>query len=191
MTKRPASHYPDIGVLGEEFVAQWLQSQGWSVLHHRWRCRWGEIDLIAKQVVNDEWRVASDERKKDTSSTQSSLLAPHSLPLLAFVEVKTRSRGNWDAGGLLAITPQKQAKLWQAARWFLATFPDADYSCRFDVALVGYQKLSKNQPNSRPDPPANKETALGRSPLPVQLGKAIEFAGYQLILQEYLPSAFD
>lgn len=82
------------GLLGEKLVAIWLQAQGWTILHHRWRCRWGEIDLIAY------W----DLDKKETS--YSSLgINPHLVPstspvpnqessLLAFVEVKTRSQGN-------------------------------------------------------------------------------------------------
>lgn len=128
---RSSSHYPDIGVLGEDFIAQWLQSSGWEVLHRRWRCRWGEIDIIARN-----------------------------LDTLAFVEVKTRSAGSWDAGGLLAITPQKQAKLWKTAQSFLATYQTfADYPCRFDVALVQCEK---------------------RSPA----------LNYCLSLQEYIPAAF-
>ncbi len=128
---RSSSHYPDIGVLGEDFIAQWLQSSGWKILHRRWRCRAGEIDIIATN-----------------------------LDTLAFVEVKTRSAGSWDAGGLLAITPQKQAKLWKTAQSFLATYQEfADYACRFDVALVYCEKRSTN-PN------------------------------YTLSLQEYIASAF-
>lgn len=49
MAKRHPSHYLDIGVLGEDLVAQWLQSTSWMILHRRWRCRWGEIDIIARK----------------------------------------------------------------------------------------------------------------------------------------------
>jgi len=201
MANRPASHYPDIGVLGEDLVAQWLLSTGWSILQRRWRCRWGEIDLVAR--LDPHYKAAGeqgglgvpgsegtgDRGERGAGEKQSTL---HSSPILAFVEVKTRSQGNWDAGGLLSITAQKQAKLWQTAQCFLTTFPDlADYPCRFDVALVRCHKLSRKQSSQPPTAPATIEAAPGLSSLPVHLGQVIIVAGYQLVLQEYLASAFD
>lgn len=106
------------GELGERFVSEWLAARGWHILHRRWRCVWGEIDLIARSPSED---------------------------VLAFIEVKTRSQGNWDAGGLLAVTPQKQTKLCRAAALFLTHYPElAILPCRFDVALVSSQKPKSN-----------------------------------------------
>ena len=174
MANRFPSHYPDIGVLGEEVVAQWLQSKGWIILHRRWRCRWGEIDIIARTEVPSL-----------PAPTKLKTLSPPT-PFLAFVEVKTRSRGNWDAGGLLSITSQKQAKIWQTARYFLATYPDlADYPCRFDVALVSYQRLLTKQ-QQLAEVPVTLEI-----PKTFQLGEVLSLTGYQMMLQEYIPSAFD
>ncbi len=159
MANLPPSHYPDIGHLGEDLVAQWLQSTGWIILHRRFSCRWGEIDLIAEY----------DREGVGELSTQHSLLA--------FVEVKTRSSGSWDAGGRSAITPQKQAKIWRTAEIFLAQYPEkADYSCRFDVAIVYCQRMSKNLTGVT----ANQE-ALATSSVP----------GYKFKLQEYILAAFD
>jgi putative endonuclease len=114
------SNYPKIGDLGEQLVVQWLQSTGWQILHRRFASPWGEIDIIATQ---GQEAIAS--------------------PILAFVEVKTRSAGNWDAGGRKAITLKKQAKLWQTAEIFLGKYPEkANYTCRFDVAIISYYKIS-------------------------------------------------
>ena len=112
------------------------------------------------------------------------------IPLLAFIEVKTRSQNNWDAGGLLAITPKKQAKLWQTAQYFLTTYPDlAEYPCRFDVALVSYHKLGKQSGLSKSL--ISIEALCSLSSIAIELGQSITIGNYQLLLQEYLPSAFD
>jgi len=143
----------DKGVLGEELVAQWLQQQCWAILHRRWRTRSGELDIIAQRAHE-----------------------------LAFVEVKTRSRRNWDADGKLAIAVKKQQLIWQAAELFLAEYPAyADLSCRFDVALVRCHSLPQSQ---NYNPQANQSE-------PVKLGQAVRVGNYQFILQEYIPSAFD
>ncbi len=220
MANLPPSHYPDIGVLGEYLVAQWLQTRGWIILHHRWRCRWGEIDLVAKLDLHlgeaggaggaegaegesafkfldlkaGIWHKPPPQppqppQPPDLSSSLSPL-ASRPSPLMAFVEVKTRSQNNWDAGGLLAITPKKQAKLRQTAQCFLTTYPDlAQYPCRFDVGLVSYQ-ISKNQ-SGLSKSSISIEAATSLSSMSIQLGQSITIGNYQLLLQEYLPSAFD
>ncbi|MBN3896798.1 MAG: YraN family protein [Nostoc sp. NOS(2021)] len=159
-------HCTNSGQLGEDLVAQWLQSTGWIILHRRFSSRWGEIDIIAQY----------DGGVGEKLLTQNSgLSTQHSL--LAFVEVKTRSSGSWDAGGRSAITPQKQAKIWRTAGIFLAQYPEkADYSCRFDVAIVYCQRISKIISGVT----ATQE-ALATS----------SAAEYKFKLQEYIPAAFD
>jgi putative endonuclease len=126
MANYPPSDYPDIGDLGEELVANWLQSRGWIILQRRFSCRWGEIDIIAQF----EDKGDKGDRNQDS--------------LLAFVEVKTRSFGSWDSGGREAIAAKKQAKLWRTAQIFLTKYPEkADCPCQFDVAIVFCQRISK------------------------------------------------
>ncbi len=91
-----------------DWLAEELTSAGWQVVARRWSSRYGELDLVLMGGG-----------------------------LVAFVEVKARSRLGLDQGGRLAITPAKQRKLIRTAQLFLAQYPDlADYPCRFDVALL-------------------------------------------------------
>jgi putative endonuclease len=110
--KKPKNQHLRIGERGEAFVAAWLEQQQYKILHRRWVCRLGELDLVA---------VSPDRT-------------------IALVEVKTRSARSWDLDGLLAISHQKRQKLWKTAQLFLVTHPHlADRVIRFDVALVRYQ----------------------------------------------------
>lgn len=189
MTNHPPSHYLDIGALGEDLVAKWLAECGWNILHRRWRYRLGEIDIIAEGVGCGVLGVEEGGRNREEgnggvgevkqmylTSNSSTSSTPHPTPhTLLFIEVKTRSAGSWDAGGRDAIAFRKQQKLWRTAQVFLAKYPQkADYTCRFDVAIVFSQKISK-------------KVAVSES----QSLASITVSGYHLMLEEYIPAAFD
>jgi putative endonuclease len=98
----------NIGNTGEALVTQYLVAQGWQILDRQWRCRWGEIDIIAQQGS-----------------------------CITFVEVKTRQKHSWDDQGREALSRLKQHKLTQTAQVYLSQVNQGkDYTYRFDVALV-------------------------------------------------------
>lgn len=147
------------GELAEALVAQWLVEQGWEILEKRWQCPMGELDLVAYRRPSHIQSLAS----------------------LAFVEVKARSSGNWDADGMLAVNVQKQEKLWRSAQLFLATYPAlAELPCSFDVALVHCRRVTTKQ-----------IPEVLQISSPVELGKGVAIAGYFLTLKQYIPAAFD
>ncbi|MBL1211334.1 MAG: YraN family protein [Geminocystis sp. GBBB08] len=104
----------NFGQWGYKIDAQWVINKGYDILYTRWRCRWGEIDLIAK----------------DNNSQ-----------VLAFIEVKTRKIHNWDNDGIFAINQTKQEKLLLTAETFLSENTCfSTFNCRFDIALLIYRK---------------------------------------------------
>lgn len=78
-----------LGRAGEELAARYLHAQGMVILDRNWRCRVGEIDLVA--------------RDGDT---------------VVFCEVKTRSTDGYD-GPLAAITPTRLRRLKRLAQVYL------------------------------------------------------------------------
>lgn len=138
----------ELGTLGEDLIAQWMTAKGWVIQDRQWHCTYGELDLVLTQGL------------------------PQSGGQMAFVEVKTRSQGNWDADGLMAITRSKQAKLWKSAQIYLLKHPQwANAPCRFDVALVA----------CRPRLPAAAHPSRYL---------ALEDGRY-LLIQDYIDGAFD
>ncbi|MEU1886267.1 YraN family protein [Micromonospora sp. WMMD987] len=102
MTKRNQA----VGAYGERCAVQHLIGAGLRPVARNWRCREGEIDVIA-------WDG----------------------PVLAFCEVKTR-RGDAYGSPAEAIVPAKARRLrGLAARWLAETGTTAD-ELRFDVLSV-------------------------------------------------------
>ncbi|RNI24322.1 YraN family protein [Flexivirga caeni] len=98
----------EVGELGEEEAARYLQLQGLTVIERNWRCREGEIDIVALDDVGD---------------------------CLVVVEVKTRS-SEYFGRAVQAVTPVKARRLRVlAARW-LADHPIATTRVRIDVIGV-------------------------------------------------------
>jgi len=84
------------GVRAEDLCAQLLRKAGLRVLARNWRCRHGEIDLVAEEGGT-----------------------------LVFAEVRYRSHARF-GGAAESVTAAKQARLIAAARLYLMRRPDAD-----------------------------------------------------------------
>lgn len=93
----------ELGRRGETLAAAHLESRGFDVVDRNWRCRQGEIDLVA--IDGDEY---------------------------VFVEVKTRSSTNFGTP-LDAITPQKLARLRRLAVAWCASHTRIHYRIRIDA----------------------------------------------------------
>lgn len=96
-----------LGRWGEAQVGEWLHKHGYRLLASGYRCRMGEIDLIAAKGKT-----------------------------LAFVEVKLRKDDHF-APAREQVNAAKQRRIRTTAEYFLAEYPElADQYCRFDVAEV-------------------------------------------------------
>ena len=95
-----------IGTAGEAYVARELRKKGYTLLASQWRCRFGEIDLVARD-------------RKGT---------------ICFVEVKLRGEGAIGLPREF-VDSRKQARLRTTAETYLSMH-DMDASARFDVAEV-------------------------------------------------------
>lgn len=96
----------------EEQAAQFLEKQGLHILERNFRCRFGEIDLIARDGKS-----------------------------YVFVEVKYRS-GNISGSAAEAVTKIKQRRICRAAVYYLSTrCRSTELPCRFDVIGIDGEQL--------------------------------------------------
>jgi len=96
------------GELGEEVAANFLISHGYRILERNFRCKGGEVDIIARDP-------------EDKS--------------LVFIEVKAR-RGLSYGVPQLAVTPFKQRQISKAALTWLSKNRLHDTNARFDVIAI-------------------------------------------------------
>lgn len=106
------------GAQAEDYACRYLNKHGCMILERNFRCRRGEIDIIAQ--------------------------APD---YLIFVEVKFRSRTDF-GHAMEMVSSGKQQKIIRAAEHYLANHPHlANAPCRFDVFALEYNAANKLQVN--------------------------------------------
>ena len=96
----------ELGSLGEHIAATYLTDVGVRVLDRNWRCREGELDIVAREA-----------------------------DALVFCEVKTR-RGIGFGHPVEAVTASKQRRLRTLAQRWLAAHDEHAPVVRFDVVGV-------------------------------------------------------
>lgn len=98
----------ELGARGEELAARFLEAQRYTILARNFRCRAGEIDLVAL----------------DDSA-------------VVFVEVRSRT-GERAGTPLESVDARKQAQVVRVARHFVAARGFVDRDARFDVIGVRF-----------------------------------------------------
>jgi len=96
----------DVGVLGEKIAANYLKKQGYRVHETNFRCREGEIDIIAE---------------KDDC--------------LVFVEVRSRTSNSFGSPAE-SITPAKVERLIVLGQIYIESHTNLPSSSRIDVVTV-------------------------------------------------------
>lgn len=98
------------GQCGEEIAARHLSSEGLAILARNYRCRSGELDVVAR----------------DTDGT------------IVFVEVKERRTGGSHGQGFEAVGRGKRRRLLRAAQQYASRHGLYEASIRFDVVSVDW-----------------------------------------------------
>jgi putative endonuclease len=96
-----------LGAFGEAYAAEYLRKKRYKILGMNYRCKRGEIDIIAKDGG-----------------------------CVVFVEVKLRKSKNY-AEAKDYVNHDKQGKIkLAAAQWIVDNEADGDLACRFDVIEI-------------------------------------------------------
>lgn len=104
-----------LGDEGEKIACQHLKKSGYSIILRNFRCRSGEVDIIARHKG-----------------------------VLVFIEVKTRRSESFGSPAA-AVTPRKQLQIAKAALEYLARENLFDTEARFDVVSILVSATGKPQ----------------------------------------------
>lgn len=102
------------GLLAEQLAARYLEEKGYTILERNWRCRYGEIDVIAQKEG-----------------------------ALIFVEVRSRL-GERYGTVLEAIDARKRHKVRMVSTFYLNRLRNPDRPIRFDAILVKWANPSSH-----------------------------------------------
>lgn len=129
----------ELGTYGEKIACSYIQELGWEILATNWRCRYGEIDIIARcdyahgSLEKEEPAPTSANDTTTTPSSNPPLTRDFPTSLLVFIEVKTR-RSEVYGSPCESITRQKCAHLRKAAlSWLSAQHHKGPSLIRFDA----------------------------------------------------------
>ena len=99
-----------LGKEGEDEATKYIEKQGYQIIQRNFRCKQGEIDIIAKDNVE-----------------------------YVFIEVKTRQNKNYGMP-CEAVNEKKQKHIWNAAKYYLHIHKLENKYIRFDVIEVYKRK---------------------------------------------------
>lgn len=96
----------NLGAKGESLALQFLRKNGYKIIARNFSCRFGEIDLIARQEK-----------------------------VTVFIEVKTRGSDSFGLPQE-AINKEKIKHLWQSAQFYIKKHAHSDGEFRFDLVAI-------------------------------------------------------
>lgn len=100
------------GTKYETFAAEYLEKQGYEILERNFRCRLGEIDLIARDGL-----------------------------YLVFIEVKYRKNTSCGSAATAVFSKKQQSISRVAAFYLLKKHLPESTPCRFDVAAIDGEEI--------------------------------------------------
>ncbi len=103
----------EVGNKGEKLAAKFLKRKGYKIIQRNYKCKLGEIDIIAEQDRT-----------------------------IVFVEVKTRRTQEFGPPQN-AITAAKRSQISKVALFYIREKKFVDQSCRFDVIGITFSPESR------------------------------------------------